>query len=73
MKTPKEKAKELVDFYNSILINYIKDEFERKYAVIECVLKAVDELIKLYEYENPNRGFKVSYWDDVEIEIKKLS
>ena len=25
--TPKEKAKELVDFHNSMLINYIQNEF----------------------------------------------
>lgn len=62
----KEKAQELMDFYNSILINYIQDEFERKYAVIECVLKAVDELVyNCYEVMKP-------FWQEVKEEIEKL-
>ena len=56
--TQKEKAIELLDFYNSILINYIQNEFERKYAVIECALIAVDRNIKmLNEFLNTMDGW----------------
>ena len=66
--TPIEKAKELVDrfkFYQlpedkRILIDNPK----------QCALICVEELIKLYEFENPNRGFKISYWDEVYQELK---
>jgi hypothetical protein len=69
--TPKEKAKELVDKM------YLVPELNgscilTKHTAKECALIAVDELIKLYEFENPHRGFKISYWDDVKTEIEKL-
>jgi hypothetical protein len=62
---PKNKAKELVDKFSVVGL-------QQRNEGIQCALIAVDELIKLYEYENPHRGFKISYWDDVKEEIEKL-
>ena len=63
--TPKEKAKDLY-------VKYAVMWHESTNDVKKCALIAVDELIKLYEYENPHRGFKISYWDEVKQEIKLL-
>jgi hypothetical protein len=73
--TPKEKADYLIRI-NSLTIlsevgNYLK-MIEVKNVAKQCALIAVDELIKLYEYERPHRGFKISYWDEVKQEIEKL-
>jgi hypothetical protein len=38
----------------------------------QCALIAVDEIIKVYEFEHPHRGFKVSYWDEVKQAIENL-
>jgi hypothetical protein len=66
--TPKEKAKELVDKYMFMEVpNYVS-----KFEIKLCALIAVNELIKLYEYERPHRGFKISYWDEVKQEIELL-
>ena len=69
--TPKEKAKELVEKYqfNGDMIDDIRMSEE---SAIECALLCVDELIELYEFEVPHRGFKISYWDEVKQEIEKL-
>ena len=72
--TPKEKAKELVDRMK-LKVDVIDENnytAENEYGAIQCALICVDELIKLYEFENPNRGFKISYWDEVYQEIDKL-
>ena len=68
MKTPREKAEEIIDKHY-----WLFGDGYLGHQHIQHALIVVDELIKLYEYENPSRGFKVSYWDEVEIEIKKLS
>ena len=71
---PKEKAKELVDRMK-LKVDVIDENnytAENEYGAIQCALICVDELIKLYEFENPNRGFKISYWDEVYQEIDKL-
>ena len=63
--TPKEKAKELVNKFLQIYDGRVPQ-------AKRCALICADELIKLYEFENPNRGFKISYWDEVKQEINKL-
>ena len=67
MKTPKEKAKELVD----LMLNE-QSHTQEIYDAKQCALIAVDELIKLYEILKPHRGFKISYWDEVKQELEKL-
>jgi len=82
--TPKEKAEAMVlkytilinyDFVSDLKFNNPNDEDRNrrvKKDAKKCALVAVDELIKLYEFENPHRGFKISYWDEVKKEIEKL-
>ena len=74
--TPKEKAKELLKRFESVSKPFMKESEVQVYIHPEhakqCALICVDELIKLYEFENPNRGFKISYWDEVYQEIDKL-
>ena len=70
---PKEKAKELYNKHYYIikgLLNYPNGT--TKYKAKQCALLCVDELIELYEFEVPHRGFKISYWDEVKQEIEKL-
>jgi hypothetical protein len=67
---PKDKAMQLFNSFEADLME--ADVYYLDYAKKRCALIAVDELIKLYEYENPHRGFKISYWDDVKEEIEKL-
>ena len=71
--TPKEKCDQLIEKYKPIVT--LKMGFEQSYILVkakQCALIAIDELIKLYEFENPHRGFKISYWDEVKTEIEKL-
>jgi len=71
--TAKEKCDELIEQYKPIVT--LKMGFEQAYVLVkakQCALIAVNELIKLYEFENPHRGFKISYWDEVKQEIELL-
>ena len=63
---PKEKAEDLIDKF--LEETYLQDHNE----AVQCALICVDELIELYEFEVPHRGFKISYWDEVKQEIEKL-
>jgi hypothetical protein len=58
--TPKEKAQELIDKYDSILT----------YKAKQCALIAVDELIYETQFEVPN--IRQRYWIDVKQEIKNI-
>lgn len=66
MKTPKEKAKELVNkMFDSTLIIY--DEAKT------CAIIAVDEIIiaiDWHEFETPNK--EIEYWQLVKQEIQSL-
>ena len=74
--TPKDKAKQLVEMFSNVKRPMLKGynisvNMHPEHAK-QCALICVDELIELYNFENPNRGFKVSYWDEVKQEINKL-
>ena len=67
---PKEKAEELVEKYAELASRFgqaTEWEYDK-----QCAIICVDELIELYEFEVPHRGFKISYWDEVKQEIEKL-
>jgi hypothetical protein len=70
--TPKEKAEELFNKYATYCVMWAGGINTTHQNCKQCALIAVDELIKLYEYERPHRGFKISYWDEVKQEIEKL-
>ena len=68
---PKEKAKEI---YNKMRF---WTEYNSQPSTVHGMCKhlaliCADELIELYEFEVPHRGFKISYWDEVKQEIEKL-
>jgi hypothetical protein len=70
--TPKEKAKFIfLEHLETLKPLGIIGSPAKKTAKRNLVI-TVDELIKLYEYERPHRGFKISYWDEVKQEIELL-
>ena len=73
--TPKNKAKELFNKYESTIIlnswcdeNTTEDEINS--LIKRCTLIAVDELIYETQFEVPN--IRQKYWIDVKQEIEKL-
>ena len=74
MKTPKEKAKELVDKFARIdgyqdSIDLSKCEYEK-----QCALIAVDEIISVVNMCIPylNEETYIKYWQEVKTEINNL-
>jgi hypothetical protein len=67
--TPKEKAKDLVAQFASVLMH--DEVYEDS---IKCALIAVDEIIReLTEEISPSvHGFRHQYWIEVEHELEKL-
>ena len=82
MKTPREKAKELVEIMSNQTYSYqpyagahySTDEIGLE-AGVKCALIAVDELIEeAREYSDDNhRQDRLIYLDEVRTEIEKLS
>ena len=66
--TPKEKARELFDKFNSILMDEIYDEYARKYAAILCAKAALDEI-----FTHNTKQSMHDYWCDVKIELDNLN
>jgi hypothetical protein len=66
--TPKKKAEELVEKYDSTL-TYL----ESKSKVKQCALIAVDELIEVAsDYCDYDETITKKYWEKVKTEIEKL-
>jgi hypothetical protein len=82
MKTPKEKAVELVDLFKPHSHFWVHDFGRQKDYDIEqlenakqCALIAVDEIAKCTKYEKQkfdNDRFSEDYWQEVKTEIEKL-
>jgi len=68
MIPPKEKAMELFDNFNSILMNEISDEYARKYVSILCSKYTLDEI-----FSNNTKQSMHDYWCDVNEELGNLS
>lgn len=74
MKSPKEKAKELVNKY-IIELNYKLPLKDCDYLAEQCALIAVDEIIKELQnnlYDSYYYYRQEDYWEEVKQEIKKL-
>jgi len=77
MKTPKEKAKELVEKYTYVQIEIIEQGMYSEYYPLniseakQCALIAVDE-IKDMLYDMMCSSNDYQYWVDVRKEIEKL-
>jgi hypothetical protein len=67
--TPKEKAKELFNKFNSALIDEIKHNAARNFVSFNCALIAVDEIMKAGSDVDE---YAECYWQEVKIEIEKL-
>ena len=67
-----KQANELVDkYFEPELSNILFGVLDYDQAK-QCALIACDEIIKVYEFEHPHRGFKVSYWQEVKQAIENL-
>lgn len=67
MKTPKEKAEELVEkMYQNI------EGYGYKDSAIDCALIAVDELIEQENKYNNGSFYPSNFWKEVKHEIEKL-
>ena len=72
--TPKEKARQLFDKYNSFDFNTIVNQTHRRYAK-QCALIAVDEIIETLNKEVYPRfqyDDTFEYWENVKNEIESL-
>lgn len=73
--TPEEKAKHLIQHYQSILSNFKQSNARRQknYAKL-CSNICVDEIIQELEPDDlfKNYNERVTYWRDVKEEISKL-
>lgn len=82
MKTPTEKAKELVDKFSIDIRPFSENGEWSKGQAKQCALIAVEELIKhlsvitnvetTKEYMSPEIELDVNFWIDVKTEIEKL-
>jgi hypothetical protein len=66
MKTPKEKAKEMVDIHLKILNSHFRNEAK------QCAFFAVDLLIEQEDDFNTSLVFPCNYWKRVKQEIELL-
>ena len=64
MKTPKEKAKELVEKYAIWSWNEVYCDYE---VAKQCALIAVDEIIRIENHHKNNKW--VEYWQEVKQEL----
>jgi hypothetical protein len=72
----KEKARELVNKYNSLQVNFFGDQAPSYGYAKRCALIAVEEILDSYTNEKSN-GFIISdkiilYWEEVKQEIINL-
>ena len=79
MLTPKEKAKELIHIYQSILIDEIGGKSAREFIVKQCALIAVDEILLTLNMDIKDLDVRgsilidlIEYWRKVKKEIEKL-
>jgi hypothetical protein len=75
--TPEEKAKELFyKFSKKVSIEFNSDSFISATIAKQCVLIAVDEILKVYELldEDADIMFKteLNHWQEVKKETEKL-
>jgi hypothetical protein len=71
----KEKARELVNKYNSLQVNFFGDQAPSYGYAKRCALIAVDEIISSNPHSNPlntNVESTMEYWQEVKQEIENL-
>ena len=81
--TPKEKAEQLIFYYQNLLEHYLENINSLRNKSMQCALIAVDELIESFnsiydasirnieKYSGAKYGMK-DYWAEVKQEIENL-
>ena len=74
MKTPGQKANELIEEYLSLNDNFNKPIITDEQDAVKCAIVAVDEMIK--EFKNSDSlyatKFLADYWQSVKTELETL-
>jgi hypothetical protein len=73
--TPKEKAEELFEKFNNVDSPYLENYGMTFTMAKQCVLIAVDEIIRANPHSNPfntDVHSTMEYWQEVKKEIEKL-
>lgn len=69
MGNAKEKAKELVDKFQNIIIDNYSNQFENSKL---CAIIAVEEIIDSLQIKNYSQADQYEYWSEVKYYIEKL-
>jgi hypothetical protein len=72
--TPKEKAEQLIFYYQNLLEPYLKNINSLRNKSIQCALIAVDEIIASnpIAFDEDDNCIAKQWWQEVKIEIEKL-
>jgi hypothetical protein len=70
--TPKEKAEQLFNKFNSALIDEIKHNAARNFVSFNCALIAVDEIKKSAPLKPLMPLGAYTYWEEVKQEVLKF-
>ena len=81
MKTPREKANELIEEYLNLPINFpyidtidkqcIGSGYMTYYSAVKCAIIAVDEIIKANPYSHVGNS-TIKFWQSVKKELETL-
>ena len=74
MKTPEQKAKELIEEYLSLNDNFNKPIVTDEQDAVKCAIIAVDEMIEILktDYESERLVYTLYYWQSVKTELETL-
>ena len=84
MKTPEQKAKELIEKFLNQPINFpyidtvddrcIGSGYMTYYSAVKCAIIAVDEMIEILktDYESERLVYTLYYWQSVKTELETL-
>jgi hypothetical protein len=72
--TPKEKAEQLIFYYQNLLEPYLKNINSLRNKSIQCALIAVDEIIASnpIAFDEEDNCIAKQWWQEVKTEIEKL-
>lgn len=70
--TPKEKAEELIFYYQNLLEPYLKNINSLRNKSMQCALIAVDEILEIVTSDNSALIVELPYWQEVKQEIENL-
>ena len=71
MKTPEQKANELIEKYLSLNDNFNKPIITDEQDAVKCAIVAVDEIIKVNPYSHVGNS-TIKFWQSVKTELEKF-